>query len=68
MFRSSIIIRELALNVAKVIFTLKHSVELRRYFTERFNTNITLARFSASLPNDGRRPKHVGAIFMCILM
>jgi uncharacterized membrane protein YjjB (DUF3815 family) len=31
MFRSSTIIRELALNVAKVIFTLKHSVKLRRY-------------------------------------
>jgi hypothetical protein len=31
MFRSSIIIRELALNLAKVIFMLKHSVKLRRY-------------------------------------
>jgi hypothetical protein len=31
MFRSSTIIRELVLNVAKVIFILKHSVELRRY-------------------------------------
>jgi uncharacterized membrane protein YjjB (DUF3815 family) len=31
MFRSSTIIRELALNLAKVIFTLKHSVKLRRY-------------------------------------
>jgi len=31
MFRSSTIIRELPLNLAKVIFTLKHSVELRRY-------------------------------------
>ena len=31
MFRSSTIIRELALNVAKVIFMLKHSVKLRRY-------------------------------------
>ena len=31
MFRSSVIIRELALNLAKVIFTLKHSVELRHY-------------------------------------
>ena len=28
---SSRIIRELALNLAKVIFTLKHSVKLRRY-------------------------------------
>ena len=31
MFRSSIIIRELALNLVKVIFMLKHSVKLRRY-------------------------------------
>ena len=30
MFQSSIIIREPALNLAKVIFTLKHSVKLRR--------------------------------------
>ena len=32
MFRSSTIIRELALNLAKVIFMLKHSVKLRRYY------------------------------------
>ena len=31
MFRSSTIIRELALNLTKVIFMLKHSVKLRRY-------------------------------------
>ena len=31
MFPSSTIIRELALNLAKVIFTLKLSVKLRRY-------------------------------------
>ena len=31
MFRSSTIIRELALNLAKIIFTLKHSVKLRHY-------------------------------------
>ena len=48
MFRSSTIIGELALNLAKVIFMLKYSVKLRRYFTEYFNINITLARFSAS--------------------
>ena len=30
MFRSSTIIRELAQNLVKVIFMLKHSVELRR--------------------------------------
>ena len=48
MFRPSTIIRELALKLAKVIFTLKPSVKLRRYFTEGFKVNITLARFSAS--------------------
>ena len=31
MFQSSMITRELALNLAKVIFMLKHSVKLRRY-------------------------------------
>ena len=31
MFRSSTVVRELALDVAKVIFMLKHSVKLRRY-------------------------------------
>ena len=31
MFRSSTIIRELAQNLAKVIFTLKHSANLGRY-------------------------------------
>jgi len=30
MFRSTTIIRELVLNLAKVIFMLKHSVKLRR--------------------------------------
>jgi len=32
MFRSSTIIRKVALNLAKVIFMLKHSVELWRYY------------------------------------
>ena len=32
MFRSSTIIRELAPNLAKVIFMVKHSVKLRRYY------------------------------------
>ena len=32
MFRSSTIIRELALNLAKVIFILKRSVKLRRHY------------------------------------
>jgi len=35
MFRSSTIIRELTLNLATVIFMLKHSVKLRRYLSCR---------------------------------
>ena len=31
MFRSSTIIRERALNLAKIVFMLKYSVKLRRY-------------------------------------
>ena len=31
MFRSTTIIRDLVLNLAKVIFTLEHSVKLGRY-------------------------------------
>ena len=31
MFRPTFIIRELILNLAKVMFMLKHSVKLRRY-------------------------------------
>ena len=39
MFRSSTIIRELALNLAKVIFILKYSVELRRAECTACNTH-----------------------------
>jgi len=35
MFWSSTIIREPALNLAKVVFMLKHSVKLRRYLFMR---------------------------------
>ena len=51
MFRSSTIIRALALNLAKVIFMLKHSVKLRLYLLcgcVAATINITFARFSAS--------------------
>jgi len=49
MFRFSAIIRELALNLAKVIFMLNHSVELRPYF----NINITLARLLSTACGEG---------------
>jgi len=50
------------LSLAKVIIILKHSVKLRRNFTECFNIIINLARPKFKLPGDGRRLKHVGAI------
>jgi hypothetical protein len=37
--------------------------KLRRNLTECFNININLARLNYKLPDDGRRPKHVGAIY-----
>ena len=67
MFRSSTIIRDLTLNLAKVIFMLKNSVKLRRYFTEFLKHKYNFSQVPCKLPDDGRRPKHVGAIFMCIL-
>jgi len=36
--------------------------KLRRNLTECFNINITLARLNYELPDDVRRPKHVGVI------
>ena len=36
--------------------------KLRRNLTECFNINITLDRLNCKLPDDGRRPKHVGSI------
>ena len=44
MFRSSTIIRELVLNLAKVIFMLKHSVELRRHMFIRLCGSMLLHR------------------------
>jgi hypothetical protein len=29
-----------------------------------FNISVTLARLNCKLPDDGRRPKHVGAILI----
>jgi hypothetical protein len=78
MFRSRTIIRELVLNLAKVTLTLKPSVQLRRicylvmwqHVTERrvCCTQHTRHSVQYKLPDDGRRPKHVGAVFVCTLM
>ena len=62
MFRSSTIIRELALNLAKVIFMLKHSVKLCRYL---LCGCVAACRTDNAFPEDGvTAPKHVGAILM----
>jgi len=70
MFQSRTIIRELVLNLAKVIFMLKHSVKIRRYmlFDDVAACCSMLPHHKHKLPDDGPRPKHVGAIFLCILM
>ena len=36
--------------------------KLRCNLTECFNINITLVRLNCKLPDDGRIPRHVGAI------
>ena len=69
MFRSSIFIRELALNLAKVIFMLNHLVKLRRYL---LCDCVAACHGMVCVLHEQHathgRPKHVGAIFMCILM
>ena len=64
MFRSSTIIKELALNMAKVIFILKHSMKLRRYLL--CGCVATCCQVQCRLPDDGRKQKRVGAVFLCI--
>ena len=54
MFRSMNIIWELVLHLTKVVFVLKH----------KYN----FSQVQYKLPDDVHRPKHVGAILMCILM
>jgi hypothetical protein len=76
MFRSSTIIRELVLSLAKVM--LEHSEKLCPYrlcggvaaclgvacvlCVVQNETNFSQAQYK--LPDDGRRPKYVGAIFV----
>jgi hypothetical protein len=33
-------------------------------FTDCFNISVTLARLKCKLPDDGRGPKHIGAILI----
>jgi len=68
MFRSTTIITEPYRALLYCMFMLNHSVKLRRYFTECCYINITLSQVQYKVPDDGRRPKQVGAIFVCILM
>ena len=82
MFRSSTILRELVQSLAKVTLLLKHSVKLHHCIfcgdvavcRETVCVCCLLCRLILSqrpliqLPEDGRRPKHVGAINMCILI
>ena len=75
MFRSSTILRELVQSVAKVVFMSKHTVKLRRCI---LCGDVAACREMAcvlfvvqtdtesKLPENGRRPKHVGTIIMCI--
>jgi len=53
---------KLCSGVATYAATPLHSLQ-RRIFTEIL-TIVTLARFKNELPDDGHRPKHVGA-FKC---
>ena len=71
MFRSTTIIRELQLSLAphSTHYTaiLEHAAtpphnKLRCNLAECSNINITLARLNCKLPDEGRRPKRVGAI------
>jgi len=64
MFRSMAINRELVLHLAKVI--LKHSGNLRRYIL--CGKVAACCQVQYNVPDDGHRPKYVGAILTCILM
>ena len=61
------------MNLAKIIFMLKHSVKLRRYLLRGCvaaccSMQYNFSQVQVRLPDGGRRPKHVGAIFICNLM
>ena len=66
MFRSTTIIKELEIEPCYAVVLQQAATppqnKLQRNLTECFYTNITLARLNCKLPDDGRRPKHVGAI------
>jgi hypothetical protein len=83
MFRSTAIIRELHLSLAKVTLMLKQSVKLciMRWCDSMLprhliihndvilpTVSVTLSRLKCKLPDDGHGPKHVGAILIQVLM
>ena len=46
-----------------VLCFAQHTIHTHNiHLTECFNINITLARLNCKVPDDDRRPKHVGAI------
>jgi len=48
---------------------LKRSMKLRvYYYAVVWQHKYNFRQVQCKLPEDGRRPKHVGAIFMCTLM
>jgi hypothetical protein len=47
----------------RVSLILPHNTR-RRNFTDCFNISVTLARLKCKLPDNGCRPKHVGAILI----
>jgi hypothetical protein len=67
MFRSSTIIRELVLSLAKVMLERSVNYVLIGYVVVWQHVSRHAANFSQApykLPEDGRRPKHVGANFI----
>ena len=74
MFRSTTIIGSLHLSLAKVTFIKIVGKKVRHHglcsgvLYRLFFVNVNLARLKCKLPDDGHRPKHVGAILIKILM
>jgi hypothetical protein len=46
---------------------MRHVI-IQRNYNECFKVSVNLAKLECNLPDDGRRPKHVGAILIYVLM